>query len=165
MSPAEVPEPPHPEPKLGGRNVDDLSFLLSSRRTRLSFHRTRLSTDRTLMSIVRTAISLIGFGFTIFQFFQKIRTEEDTAGLLRPHAPRNFGIALVALGVLLLTLGIAGHIRFMTEFRKEHDTLVEQRLVPHDTLPYSMTLAVALLLWCVGLVAIVSMVSRAGPFG
>ena len=93
--------------------MDELSFLLSSRRTRLSFQRTRMSTDRTLMSIVRTALSLIGFVFTIFPFFHTLRSSDDTAGLLRPEAPRNFGIALVVLGVLLLTFGIGGHVRFM----------------------------------------------------
>ena len=162
MSP-EVPEPADLQPQLEGRNVDDLSFLLSSRRTRLSFQRTRMSTDRTLMSIVRTALSLIGFGFTIFQFFHTLRSSDDTAGLLRPEAPRNFGIALVVLGVLLLTLGIGGHVRFMLEFRKEHDTLVRERLIPHDSLPYSVTLAIALLLWCLGLLAIINMSMRAGP--
>ena len=137
----------------------------SDARSHFAWLRTRLALERTLMAWIRTATSLIAFGFTIFQFFQKIRSSEDTAGLLRPQAPRNFGIALVVLGVLLLTLGIAGHLRFMAEFRKEHDALVEQQLIPHDTLPYSVTLAIAVLLWCVGLVAIISMVSRAGPFG
>jgi putative membrane protein len=164
MSP-EAPEPPRLEPQLKGRNVDDLSFLLSSRRTRLSFQRTRMSTDRTLMSIVRTALSLIGFGFTIFQFFNTIRRSDAGQTMLRPEAPRNFGLALVILGVLLLTLGIVGHVRFMTEFRREHDTMVEEQLIPHDNLPYSVTLLIAALLWFVGLLAIVNGVMRGGPLG
>lgn len=162
---SEAPEPPDLQPRLEGRNVDELSFLLSSRRTRLSFQRTRMSTDRTLMSIVRTALSLIGFGFTIFQFFHTLRSSDDTAGLLRPEAPRNFGIALVVLGVLLLTFGIGGHVRFMLEFRKEHDALVRERLIPHDVVPYSVTLAIGILLWCLGLFAIFHMSMRAGPLG
>ena len=64
-----------------------------------------MSTDRTLMSIVRTAISLIAFGLPPSSSSRKIHPEVDTQGLPRPQAPRNFGIAL---GVLLLTLGIAG---------------------------------------------------------
>ena len=51
--------------------ADDISVELSSRRTGMSFQRTRLSADRTLMSVIRTSLSLIGFGFTIFQIFQK----------------------------------------------------------------------------------------------
>ena len=31
------------------------------------------------------------------------------------HAPRNFGIALVALGMVMLTLGIVYHVVFMRE--------------------------------------------------
>ncbi len=162
---SEAPEPPDLQPRLEGRSVDDLSFLLSSRRTRLSFQRTRMSADRTLMSIVRTALSLIGFGFTIFQFFSSLRTREATAGLLRPEAPRNFGTSLVVLGVLLLTLGIHGHVRFMVDLRKEHGDMYRERLIPHDVFPYSVTLAIALLLWGLGLLAIISMVSRIRPFG
>jgi putative membrane protein len=150
---------------LEGRSVDEISFLLSSRRTRLSFQRTRMSTDRTLMSVVRTALSLIGFGFTIFQFFNTIRKSDAGQTMLRPEAPRNFGMALIILGVLLLTLGIIGHVRFMTEFRREHDTMVQERLIPHDHLPYSVTLLIAILLWFIGLVAIANGLMRAGPLG
>jgi putative membrane protein len=164
MSP-EAPEPPRLAPTLGGRNVDELSFLLSSRRTRLSFQRTRMSTDRTLMSVVRTALSLIGFGFTIFQFFNALRKSDTGQAMLRPEAPRNFGLALIILGVLLLTLGIMGHVRFMTEFRREHDALVREQLIPHDHLPYSVTLLIAVLLWFVGLVAIANGIMRSGPLG
>jgi putative membrane protein len=132
---------------------------------RESFQRTRMSADRTLMSIVRTALALIGFGFTIFQFFGALLKSGTGQELLRPHAPRNFGLALVILGVLLLTLGIGGHVRFMTEFRREHDDLVRERLIPHDRLPYSVTLLIAVLLWFVGLVAIANGVMQVGPLG
>ncbi len=164
MSP-EGPRDPDLQPQLEGRNVDEISFLLSSRRTRLSFQRTRMSSDRTLMSVVRTALSLIGFGFTIFQFFNTLRKSDAGQTMLRPEAPRNFGMALIILGVLLLTLGIIGHLRFMTEFRREHDTMVQERLIPHDHLPYSVTLLIAILLWFVGLVAIANGLMRAGPLG
>jgi putative membrane protein len=161
----EGPRNPDLEPQLEGRSVDEISFLLSSRRTRLSFQRTRMSTDRTLMSVVRTALSLIGFGFTIFQFFNTLRKSDAGQTMLRPEAPRNFGMALIILGVLLLTLGIIGHVRFMTEFRREHDTMVQERLIPHDHLPYSVTLLIAILLWFIGLVAIANGLMRAGPLG
>jgi putative membrane protein len=68
--------------------ADDASTELSRRRTGMSFQRTRMSADRTLMSVIRTAISLIGFGFTIFQFFQKMKTANVIA---RANAPRNSG--------------------------------------------------------------------------
>jgi Cu/Ag efflux protein CusF len=72
------------------RPAGSQSFLLGSRRTRLSFQRTRMSADRTLMSIVRTAPSLIGFGFTIFHFFRRLR-ESAGAQVVPVGAARNFG--------------------------------------------------------------------------
>src|SRR5690349_13783160 len=81
---------------------------LAARRTGMSFQRTRMSADRTLMSVNRTALSLIGFGFTIFQVFEKAR---DAKLLANASAPRDFGIALVALGIGMLALGIVYHIQ------------------------------------------------------
>jgi len=159
------PAPRHPgEPELQGRNLDAQSFLLSTRRTRLSFQRTRMSADRTLMSIIRTALSLIGFGFTIFQFFRYLRQSAGAEAIIAANAARNFGGALMLLGVGLLMLGIVGHVRFMVELRHDHDGLVHDGLVPPDQFPYSVTLAIAVLLCGVGILAIVSMIVRVGPF-
>ena len=153
------------EPGLEGRSGDEVSFLLSTRRTRLSFQRTRMSADRTLMSIMRTALSLIGFGFTIYQFARFLRQSAATAeAVLRPEAARNFSVTLVVVGIILLVLGIVGHVRFMLELRTDHDQLVMARLIPHDQFPYSITLAVSVLLLMIGLFAIISMVGRTGPF-
>src|ERR1700752_2525521 len=85
----------------------DVSVELSRRRTGMSFQRTRMSADRTLMSVIRTSLSLIGFGFTIFQFFNKLKD----AGVLKGAAPaRNFGTSLVFLGIGMLILGIIYHV-------------------------------------------------------
>jgi putative membrane protein len=130
----------------------------------MSFHRTRMSPDRTLMSIIRTALSMIGFGFTIFQFFRYLRQSAGAGEMVKEEAARNFGIALVALGVLLLLAGIVGHIRFMLELRSDYGRLVKEQLISKESLPYSVTLAVALLLLLLGLLAIINMVTRAGPF-
>lgn len=43
----------------------------------MSFQRARLSAERMLMSVIRTSLSLIGFGFTIFQFFEKLKQSGD----------------------------------------------------------------------------------------
>ncbi|PWK71725.1 DUF202 domain-containing protein [Aminobacter sp. AP02] len=69
----------------------------------MAFQRTRLSADRTLMSVIRTSLALISFGFTIYQVFEKLREH----ALMTGTAPaRNFGIALVALGIVMLVVGI-----------------------------------------------------------
>ena len=94
----------------------DESVELASRRTGMSFQRTRLAAERTLMSVVRTSLSMISFGFTIFSFFGHLQEEKV---LTRTHAPRNFGMALIILGVGILTAGIAYHGAFMRELRRE----------------------------------------------
>src|SRR5437667_10883932 len=87
-----------------------ISTELSSRRTGMSFQRTRMSADRTLMSVIRTALSLISFGFTIYQFFQRLRDESVLTGA---HAARSFGAALVYLGVGMVFVGSVFHVQFM----------------------------------------------------
>lgn len=147
---------------LGG--TDAASLELSSRRTGMSFQRTRMSADRTLMSIIRTALSLIGFGFTIYQFFGHMLDVPGTT--LRPHAPRNFGVALVALGMVMLTLGIIYHLRYMKELRRERALMMGEGLIHGEShYPISLTLITAGLLWLLGLLAIVSMTFNVAPFG
>src|SRR5262245_17730063 len=86
-----------------------ISVDLSSRRTGMSFQRTRMSADRTLMSVIRTSLSLIGFGFTIYQVFQKLY---EAQVLKASAAPRRFGESLVFLGIGMLVLGIIYHAGF-----------------------------------------------------
>lgn len=130
---------------------------LSMRRTGMSFQRTRMSADRTLMSVIRTALSLIGFGFTIFQFFQKMQEADVLSGV---NAPRNFGMALVALGIGMLVLGIVYHLQFMTGLRKTREALKEEGLIHGESIfPPSLTLITALVLLVIGIAAIISMLS------
>jgi putative membrane protein len=143
--------------------TERISVELSSRRTGMSFQRTRMAADRTLMAVIRTSLSLIGFGFTIFQVFQKL-VQADI--LQRAQAPRNFGIALVLLGITMLVLGIVYHGKFMLELRRERQQMRADELIHGESrFPVSMTLIVAVLLLLIGLLAIVSMVFSVGPFG
>jgi putative membrane protein len=152
------------DPEAGNHAPDLTSSELASRRTALSFQRTRMSADRTLMSVIRTSLSLIGFGFTIYQFFRYLRESVGAAQIIRSAAPRNFGLALVTLGVAMLSLGIWKHVAFMLELRAERKTFADRGLIPgDDKFPVSVTLIMAALL-LLGLVAIVGMVMRAGPF-
>src|ERR1700758_1628116 len=64
-----------------------------------SWLRTRLSVERTMMSWVRTATALIGFGFTIVQFFDRMRQMPGTASAYFPEAPRYLGLSLIFCGV------------------------------------------------------------------
>jgi len=136
---------------------------LSMRRTGMSFQRTRMSADRTLMSVMRTSLSLIGFGFTIYQGFEKLR---ESGVIASAHAPRNFGTTLVALGIGMLVFGIGYHIRFMLGLRHTRAKMAADGLVHSDSeFPPSLTLITALVLLGTGIFAIVSMLFRIGPFG
>jgi len=69
--------------------------------------RTRLALERTIMAWVRTSASLIAFGFTIVQFFQRVQSSSPpTAPVYMPDAPRNFGLALIASGILGLAVAL-----------------------------------------------------------
>jgi putative membrane protein len=71
-----------------------------------SWLRTRLSLERTLMSWVRTAVALIGFGFTIVQFFERMKDIPGVSPGSFPEAPRYFGLALILCGVIALLVSI-----------------------------------------------------------
>ena len=144
------------------RPADDASVELSMRRTGMSFQRTRMSADRTLMSVIRTALSLIGFGFTIYQTFEKMRA----ADVIRSAAaPRNFGMALVTLGIAALVSGIVYQIVFMLGLRRQRESMKAQGLLHAEShFPISATLVIAIALLAIGVLAIVSMVFRVGPF-
>ncbi len=139
----------------------DVNTKLAARRTGMAFQRTRLAEDRTLMAVIRTSLSLIGF--TIFQCFQSLREKEVIA---KAAAPRHFGVALVGLGVLMLILGIAYHVRFMLDLRRLRQSMSEEGLIHGEMVfPVSLTLVTAVLLLAIGLTAIVSMEFQIGPFG
>jgi putative membrane protein len=142
---------------------ESASTEMSARRTGMSFQRTRLSADRTLMAVIRTSLSLIGFGFTIFQFFQGLRE----AGTLKTHpgSPRSFGLTLVVLGVGLLVVGIVYDIRFMSGLRKIRDEMKTQGLIYGEShFPVSYTMVIAVVLLLLGVTAFVSMTLGVGPF-
>jgi uncharacterized membrane protein YidH (DUF202 family) len=125
---------------------------MSKRRTGMSFQRTRMSAERTLMSIIRTSLSLISFGFTIFQFFQKLRDAELVTSV---REPREFGAALVWLGIALLVLGIIYHVHFMLGLRKTRTAMTHGELIHGESgFPISITLVAAVILLFIGILAI-----------
>jgi putative membrane protein len=143
--------------------LDDPSVELSARRMGMSFQRTRMSADRTLMSVIRTSLALISFGFTIFQFFEHLSETNTLTG--GRHASRNFGLALVLLGVAMLVLGIGYHGAFMRALRVQRQEMKAEGLIYGESqFPVSMTLIVALLLFLVGALAIASIIFKLGPF-
>jgi putative membrane protein len=138
------------------------SMELSANRTALSFDRTALSSDRTLMAMVRTSLALIGFGFTIFQFFVSLQNKFQ---IPMPHeAPRRFGVGLILLGLVLLTIGIVNHRRETTERRRRRQRLVDLKLIHNpEPLVLNGTMVVAMLLWVLGVLAVLRVAFSIGP--
>jgi putative membrane protein len=63
--------------------------------------RTEMALQRTLMAAVRTAVSLIGFGFTVAQFFQHVRSGVPAEALqFGPNVPRDLGLTLIGAGIV-----------------------------------------------------------------
>src|SRR5215471_18806150 len=115
----------------------DVSTELSRRRTGMSYQRTRMSADRTLMSVIRTSISLIGFGFTIFQFFQKLKDSDVLKGNI--DEPRTIGLTFVLLGIGMLAVAIVYHLQFMRNLRSSRAQMKAEGLV-HGESPFPPSL-------------------------
>jgi uncharacterized membrane protein YidH (DUF202 family) len=137
-------------------DLTDAQVELSMRRTGLSIQRTRMSADRTLMSVLRTSLSLIAFGFTLHEVFQKAF---EAGAIHSARSARNFGLALILLGILLLAGGIGRHVQFAVELRKRRRELVTDRLIHgQSAYPISITLLSALVLLLIGVAAVASVV-------
>jgi len=130
----------------------------------MSFQRTRLSADRTLMSVIRTSLSLISFGFTIYQFFERMAQSNQIAA--GNGQARRFGLSLVVLGLVMLLVGIGYDISFMSGLRSLRASMAAEGLIHGESqFPRSYTLIVAFLLLAVGILAVTSLAFHVGPFG
>jgi putative membrane protein len=59
------------------------------------------------MAWARTSVSLIGFGFTIVKFLESLpRPAAEGRAVLLPRAPRDFGLMLIAAGILGLVVSV-----------------------------------------------------------
>ena len=142
----------------------DVNTELAGRRTGMAFQRTRMAADRTLMAVIRTSLALISFGFTIFQFFERLRDQNIISE--GSGSARRFGVTLVALGIAMLIFGIIYHVQYMIELRRLRHSMREEGLVHAETVfPVSLTMITAILLLAIGVAAIVSMEFHVGPFG
>jgi len=75
--------------------------------------RTLLATERTLKAETRTSVSLIAFGFTIVEFFERLRVMGVPGRPVRVEAPRDLGLALIAAGVASALTSIWQYRRLM----------------------------------------------------
>lgn len=131
----------------------DKGTALAEERTDLAFQRTIIASERTLMAWIRTALSMIGFGFTIFKFFQYLPEEIAAGNIRRPNAPRNLGLTLIALGTLGLTAAAWQHWHFLRQIGASRS---------RQMISVSLVVAIAVIL--IGLTAFYGILLRHGPF-
>jgi putative membrane protein len=90
--------------------------VVKEKETHFSWLRTRMSTERTLMSWVRTSTALIGFGFTIFQFFEHFNQMPGVAPPRHANTPRTLALSLIAIGIVAVIVAIReyhGMVRYL----------------------------------------------------
>jgi putative membrane protein len=105
--------------------------------THFSWMRTRMSVERTLMSWVRTATALIGFGFTIFQFFDKMGGMSGVGAAQHPRLPRLLALALIGIGTAGLLMALIVYqqtIRYCTGPSSADSGVGDRRFAAHPTL-------------------------------
>jgi putative membrane protein len=130
----------------------DRGTVLAEERTDLAYKRSVIAAERTLMAWIRTALSMIGFGFTIYKFFQYV-PQELAVQKITPQAPRNLGLTLVALGTLSLVAAAWQHLQFLKELGISHTQGIR-----------SISFVVAIAVVIVGLLAFYGVLMREGPF-
>jgi putative membrane protein len=138
---------------LVGTEPKDRGTVLAEERTDLALQRTIIAAERTLMAWIRTALSMIGFGFSIYKFFQYLPEEIASGNIRRPQAPRNLGMSLIALGTLALLAAAWQHRNFLKQ--------VGASQARHA---WSLSFVVAIAVILIGFLTFYGVLLRHGPF-
>jgi putative membrane protein len=96
---------------------------------------------------------MITFGFTIYKFLQVFQ-DENTAAVLRPEAPRNFGLALIGIGTFALIIACVQHWKYVKRLRPDK---------PYN--PWDLAFTVSIIVGLLGLLVFGSIVLGSGPLG
>jgi putative membrane protein len=131
----------------------DRGTVLAEERTELALERTIIASERTLMAWIRTALSMIGFGFSIYKFFQYLPEEIAAGNIRRPQAPRNLGLTLIALGTVALSAAAWQHRNFLNKIGASRGRHV-----------WSVSFVVAMAVILIGAITFYGVLLRHGPF-
>jgi putative membrane protein len=129
----------------------DKATALAEERTDLARQRTIIAGERTLMAWIRTALSMIGFGFTIYKFFQYLPEDIAAGNIRRPQAPRNLGLSLIAVGTLALSAAAWQHRKFLNKMSKTQHI-------------WSLSFVIAIVVILIGCITFYGVLLRHGPF-
>ena len=117
----------------------------------MAIERTVMAAERTLMSWTRTSISLISFGFTIYKFLGNMQAEGKVV-IRDPEGPRNFGMALIAIGIFALLIS-------SIQYRQ-----LQKKLMRGKKLIFSLSFLVAWSILILGFLALINILFGSGPF-
>ena len=131
----------------------DRGMVLAEERTDLAVKRSAIAAERTLMAWVRTAISMIGFGFSIYKFFQYLPSDVAKGKIPHPNAPRNLGLTLIMLG----TLALAGATWQHWHFRRDIGASKALHM-------WSISFVVAIAVVLIGVLAFYGVFMHEGPY-
>ncbi|MGC2447355.1 MAG: DUF202 domain-containing protein [Candidatus Sulfotelmatobacter sp.] len=127
--------------------------ILAGKRTDMAVQRNVFAGERTLMAWIRTSLSMIGFGFTIYKFFQYLPAELAAGNIRRPQAPRNLALTLIALGTLALLAATWQHRIYLNDIGASENRHI-----------WSVSFVVALFVIGIGALAFYGVFLRSGPF-
>jgi putative membrane protein len=110
---------------------------------------TRLALERTLLAWLRSAAALIGFGFAIFEFYERLDT---LPGVRPPHHPgtsRLLGLTLVGIGTLALALALVQYVFMVRALGDPADPALEgvPRFHPGRTVAIVLLAVGAITFW------------------
>jgi len=111
-----------------------------------------MAAERTLMAWTRTALSMISFGFTIYKALNYMQAEGKGLVIRNSNGPRNFGLTLIAIGVISLLVACI------------HDWRLGKKLNPDKKWHFSLAFAVAGFIVLFGLLALANIIFTFGPF-
>lgn len=131
----------------------DSTTDLAQQRTVLAINRTAIAAERTLLAWIRTAIAMIGFGFTIYKFFQYLQSDVGGKNVLHPNAPRNLGLSLIALGTLALAAATWQHRIFLKQLGESRPQYI-----------WSLSFLVAIAVVLMGLLTFYGVLLQHGPY-
>jgi putative membrane protein len=78
--------------------------------------RTRLAVERTMLAYMRTAVALIGFGFTIYQFLERVQ-EVPGRVVYFPRAAWYLSLSLILCGVAAAVASLFEYQRLIVYLR------------------------------------------------
>lgn len=114
--------------------------------------RTAFSSERSLMAWMRTSVSLYSFGFTITKFVDYL--ERQGEGSQFSEGPRQLGLALICMGLLVLVLAVVEHMRRLAK-------MTQLGLPPISRFPLPVVAAVAL--FAVGVATLIGIACNWSP--